>query len=108
MKKLSFSLFSVILFLGMPVPLCAQYFVGDISINRRQLSVIKGDTLRLELEFMVRNRAVNSCQSWTFVPELSLPDNRHEYFFPRVIVNGKNKRDTYQVVFSEPKSVANV
>ena len=92
MKKLSFSLFSVILFLGMPVPLCAQYFVGDISINRRQLSVIKGDTLRLELEFMVRNRAVNSCQSWTFVPELSLPDNRHEYFFPRVIVNGKNKR----------------
>ena len=67
-------------------------FRGDIRMTCKRLDVDRDDSLRLEFEFLIRNRAVNTCQSWTFVPELSTADGKHFRYFPRVVINGRNRR----------------
>ena len=67
-------------------------FRGDIRMTCMRLDVDRDDSLRLEFEFLIRNRAVNTCQSWTFVPELSTADGKHFRYFPRVVINGRNRR----------------
>ena len=93
MRKFRFLRFWILsaFFAGVVPSVRAQQFLGDIRIERSVLKLLPGDTLRLEMELMVRNRAVNSCQSWMFVPTLETEDSEHEYFFPHVVVNGKNK-----------------
>lgn len=93
MRKFRFLRFWILsaFFAGVVPSVRAQQFLGDIRIERSVLKLLPGDTLRLEMELLVRNRAVNSCQSWMFVPTLETEDSEHEYFFPHVVVNGKNK-----------------
>ena len=67
-------------------------FRGDIRMTCKRLDVDRDDSLRLEFEFLIRNRAVNTCQSWTFVPELSTADGKNFRYFPRVVINGRNRR----------------
>ena len=93
MRKFRFLRFWILsaFFAGVVPSVRAQQFLGDIRIERSVLKLLPGDTLRLEMELMVRNRAVNSCQSWMFVPTLETEDSEHEYFFPHVVVNGKTR-----------------
>lgn len=83
--------FACFIVFGCCESLTAQ-FIGDVSVESRKLYVTPGDTLRLELEVLVRNQAVNSCQSWALVPELSTDGKQQVHFFPKVLINGKNKR----------------
>lgn len=65
-------------------------FLGGVTVERRVLEE-RNDTLCLELDMLVRARAMNTCQSLMLIPELSTPDGKNVLLFPHVVVNGRNK-----------------
>ncbi len=65
-------------------------YVGDITVTRQELSVRNGK-LHLVLDIRVAGNAVTRSQSWTIIPELSVPGKRSETcaIFPYIQINGK-------------------
>lgn len=86
MKKLSF-----ILMLLFAVSTAYGQFRGDITVERRVLEE-RGDSLHMELDIRIRGLAMNKCQSWTIIPELSTSDKENVLLFPHIQVNGRNKQ----------------
>lgn len=66
-------------------------FRGDVTVERRALEE-RGDSLHMELDIRIRGLAMNKCQSWTIIPELSTPGKENVLLFPHVQINGRNKQ----------------
>ncbi len=88
------NIYAIILGLLVWTGAVAQPFKGDVTITCNAVEE-RGEVLYLDLNIHIRRLAMNKCQSWTIIPELSAStlDTKR---FPSVLINGKNKRQMYE------------